>query len=200
MAGSTACASYGLYAVGNRSALAGTFLYMSSVEGVHIKVPVREVDAGTLYILKINICLTVIFNAYGPCDQIKIFHYTVIQMHIEKPACILQGDDQGVGTPICAVIWQIDGRQPGKIIFSLLNFKVFESEFTGKTAVRIAHLKRACTVISAPICRIFLGKCVQGVWALVSGVIGVAGEAAVRVGNQIGVVKYRSPFTKVGME
>ena len=88
----------------------------------------------------------------------------------------------------------------GDAVFSLQNLMPHIAQLAGSGAVRIAYFQCASPVIAASVGGILLRKSVQRIGALVVHIIRVAGEPAVRVSDQIGVIKNGSLFAKQGME
>ena len=118
-------------------------------------------------------------------------------MHIKGFPGVLQSDYQSVGLVFFHLV---DGRQSGDAVFSLQDLITHIAQLAGSGAVRIAYFQCASPVIAASVGGILLRQSVQRIGALVVHIIRVAGEPAVRVGDQIGVIKNGSLFAKQGME
>ena len=153
MTGGASHTANGLYAVGNACPFRIPLHRMPSAKRQSVICSRLPVYRQTGCLLQHDTSFTVIGDTYRPCDQVNLFQYAIVQLHLQIRRAVPQRDDQC----LCLLFRSIRGRKARQAVLSLCDFMTHMPESGGRTAIRIFDLQRTDPVISRPKTAVFLG-------------------------------------------
>ena len=184
MAGCTAKTSDRLHAVVDRSSGKLSLHLMFSIKSHPVPVSIRLVQAEGHHTLKLNRCLTVVFHADTSCDDIQVFHNSIVQFYSDILHIITKSDHES----LCLVFVCIHCRKSRNGIFSLDDLIAFIAKSQSSCSIIIADIECTLTIVSASKRRIFLRQSICGVCPVPCCLVRISGKTVISSLDQIGVI------------
>ena len=157
---------------------------MFSIESHPVPVSIRLVQAEGHHTLKLNRCFSVVFHADTSCDDIQIFHNSVVQFYSDILHIITKSDHES----LCLVFVCIHCRKSRNGIFSLDDLIAFITKPQSSCSIIIADIECTLTIVSASKRRIFLRQSICGVCPVPCCLVRISGETVVSSLDQVGII------------